>query len=85
MSCDNCAKDATQIRKEFQLCDRCYTVKYSTMTIDGEKMSLPDAFKLQLGKLGLGRKEGESIDQWSSRCKAWTNKTPYGKIIKEAT
>tara|TARA_R110000744_G_scaffold78222_1_gene154202 strand:+ start:920 stop:1087 length:168 start_codon:yes stop_codon:yes gene_type:complete len=55
------------------------------MTIDGEKMSLPDAFKLQLGKLGLGRKEGESIDQWSSRCKAWTNKTPYGKIIKEAT
>ena len=81
MRCDDCSKDATQIREEYQLCDRCYTVRHSTMIYDGEKMSVPKALKLKLENMGLGREEGESMDDWSGRCKAWAGKTRYGKYI----
>ena len=74
MRCDNCSRDATQINETYQLCSRCYTVKYSTMNIDGETMSLPEAFKLQREKSGLARKEGESMTDWSGRCRAWAGK-----------
>jgi len=85
MRCDNCARDATQIREEYQLCDRCYTVSFSSMTIDGKKMKVPAALKFQLEKMGLGRKEDESIADWGSRCRAWASKTPYGKILEGKT
>ena len=85
MKCDNCGRMATQTREEYQLCDRCYTKRFSTITIDGKTMNILNGLKLQLEKNGLGREEGESMQDWSDRCRAWTNKTPYGKIIEGAT
>ena len=83
MTCDNCSRDATQINETYQLCSRCYTVKYSTMNIDGKTMSVPEAFKLQLEKLGLNRKEGETMSDWSKRCQAGVKKTKYWDYAKE--
>jgi len=57
-------------------------VKYSTINISGKNMKVKDALKLQLEKMGLGRKEGESMADWCGRCRAWTSKTPYGKILE---
>jgi len=82
MTCDNCGRIATQIREEYQLCDRCYTKRFSTITIDGKIMKAPAALKLQLEKMGLGRKEGESMADWCNRCRVWASKTPYGKILE---
>ena len=82
MNCDNCGRIATQINETYQLCSRCYTVKYSTMNINGKTMSVPEAFKLQLKKSGLARKEGESMTDWSNRCRAWSNKTRLGKYAE---
>ena len=45
-------------------------------------MSVPEAFKLQLKKSGLARKEGESMTDWSNRCRAWSNKTRLGKYAE---
>tara|TARA_R100001244_G_scaffold102895_1_gene76620 strand:- start:2976 stop:3143 length:168 start_codon:yes stop_codon:yes gene_type:complete len=52
------------------------------MTIDGKKMKVPAAFKFQLEKMGLGRKEDESIADWGSRCRAWASPTKYGKMLE---
>ena len=82
MKCDNCSRDATQINEMYQLCNRCYTVKYSTINISGKNMKVKDALKFQLEKMGLGRKEGESMADWCNRCRAWASKTPYGKILE---
>ena len=38
-----------------------------------------DALKDSLGKMGLTRKEGETIDQWAKRCRAVTPKH-YGGL-----
>ena len=84
MRCDNCARDATQIREEYQLCDRCYTVRFSTMTIDGKKMKVTEALKLQLEKMGLNRKEGETMADWCGRCRAWASKQgSYGAVAEK--
>ena len=84
MTCDNCGKKATQIREEYQLCDRCYTKRFSTITIDGKNMKVPAAFKLQLEKMGLGRKEGESMADWCNRCRAWASKQgSYGAVAEK--
>jgi len=85
MTCDNCGRKATQTREEYQLCDRCYTKRFSTITIDGNNMKVPTAFKLQLEKMGLGRKDGESMADWSSRCRTWASPTKYGKILEGKT
>ena len=85
MNCDNCGRMATQTREEYQLCDRCYTKRFSTITIDGKTMNILNGLKLQLEKNGLGREEGESMTDWGNRCRAWTNKTPYGNMIKGIT
>ena len=82
MTCDNCERRATQINDLYQLCSRCYTVKYSTINISGKNMKVKDALKFQLEKMGLGRKEGESMADWCNRCRAWASKTPYGKILE---
>lgn len=81
MRCDNCARDATQISETYQLCSRCYTIQYSTMRIDGKTMGIPEAFKLQLEKMGLNRKDGESVSDWSNRCQTYAKSTALGKII----
>jgi len=82
MTCDDCGRIATQTREEYQLCDRCYTKRFSTITIDGKNMKVSEAFKLQLEKVGLGRKEGESMADWCGRCRAWASPTKYGKILE---
>jgi len=82
MTCDNCGRKATQINDLYQLCSRCYTVKYSTINISGKNMKVKDALKLQLEKMGLGRKEGESMADWSGRCRTWASPTKYGKILE---
>ena len=79
MTCDNCERRATQIREEHQLCNRCYTVKYSTINISGKNMKVKDALKLQLEKMELGRKEGESIADWCDRCRVWATNSRYWK------
>ena len=79
MTCDNCERRATQIREEHQLCSRCYTVKYSTINISGKNMKVKDALKLQLEKMGLGRKEGESMTDWSGRCRVSAINSRYWK------
>jgi len=79
MTCDNCGRKATQTREEYQLCDRCYTKRFSTITIDGNNMKAPTALKLQLEKMGLGRKEGESMTDWSGRCRVSAINSRYWK------
>ena len=81
MRCDNCERDATQAHEMYQLCSRCYTIKYSTMRIDGKTMSIPEAFKLQLEKMGLNRKDGETLLDWSNRCQTYAKSTALGKAI----
>jgi len=47
-------------------------------------MKVPAAFKLQLEKMGLGRKEGESMADWSGRCRAWAGKQgSYGAVAEK--
>jgi hypothetical protein len=53
------------------------------MNIDGKTMSVPEAFKLQLEKQGLNRKEGETMSDWSKRCQAGVKKTRYWDYAKE--
>jgi tRNA U54 and U55 pseudouridine synthase Pus10 len=79
MTCENCGRIATQIREEYQLCDRCYTKRFSTITINGKNMKAPAALKLQLEKMGLGRKEGESMADWCGRCRVWATNSRYWK------
>ena len=83
MNCDNCGRIATQINDLYQLCSRCYTVKYSTINVDGKTMGVPEAFKLQLEKMGLNRKDGETMADWSKRCQAFTKKinTVWGEAL----
>jgi len=79
MTCDNCGRKATQINDLYQLCSRCYTVEYSTINISGKNMKVKDALKLQLEKMELGRKEGESIADWCGRCRVWATNSRYWK------
>ena len=75
MRCEGCGNPATQIRETYSYCDRCWARKFS-MT---NGVPFLDALKDSLGKMGLTRKEGETIDQWSKRCKANTSKY-YGGL-----
>jgi len=84
MTCDNCGRKATQINDLYQLCSRCYTVEYSTINISGKNMKVKDALKLQLEKMELGRKEGESIADWCGRCRVWATNSRYWKKEMEA-
>ena len=55
------------------------------MTVDGVKMGVTDGFKAVLEKNGLGREEGESMSDWSARCKAWVRETSFGNMIRGIT
>ena len=75
MRCESCGKPATQIREEYSYCDMCWTRKYSTTG----GVPFLEVLKDSLGKMGLTRKEGETIDQWAKRCRAATPKQ-YGGL-----
>ena len=75
MRCESCGTTATQIRDEYSYCSRCWAKKYSTTGGDPFLKVLKDS----LDKMGLSRKEGETIDQWSKRCRAVTPKQ-YGGL-----
>ena len=79
MRCESCGEPAKQIRETFSYCERCYARKFSTLKINGVEKPFLIVLKEQLDKMGLGRKEGETIDQWSKRCKANTSKY-YGGL-----
>tara|TARA_R100001143_G_scaffold546_1_gene1294 strand:- start:91 stop:237 length:147 start_codon:yes stop_codon:yes gene_type:complete len=46
-------------------------------------MKAPAALKLQLEKMGLGRKEGESMADWCGRCRVWATNSRYWKSMEE--
>ena len=75
MRCESCGKPATQIREMYSYCDRCWARNYSKTN----GVPFLDALKTGLGKMGLTRKEGETIDQWAKRCRAATPKQ-YGGL-----
>jgi DNA-directed RNA polymerase subunit RPC12/RpoP len=79
MRCESCGKPATQIREEFSYCERCHSKRFSTIKINGVEKPFLIVLKEQLDKMGLSRKEGETIDQWSKRCRAVTPKQ-YGGL-----
>ena len=75
MRCESCGKPATQIREIYSYCDRCWARKFSRTS----GVPFLEALKASLEKMGLTREEGETIDQWSKRCRAVTPKQ-YGGL-----
>ena len=75
MRYESCGKPATQIREMYSYCDRCWARKFSKTN----GVPFLEALKDSLGKMGLTRKDGETINQWAKRCKARTPKQ-YGGI-----
>ena len=63
MRCESCGNPATQIRETYSYCDRCWARKFS-MT---GGVPFLEVLKDTLGKMGLTRKEGETIGQWAKR------------------
>ena len=81
MRCESCGQPATHIRGTYSYCNRCHTKKFSTQRINVVEKPFLIVLKEQLDKMGLGRKEGETIDQWGMRCKEHTNLKFYKQII----
>ena len=75
MRCESCGKPATQIREEYSYCDRCWARKYSKTG----GVPFLEVLKTTLGEMCLTREDGETMDQWSKRCKARTPKK-YGGL-----
>ena len=68
MRCESCGKPATQIREMYSYCDRCWARKYSKTRGVPFLVALKDS----LERMGMSRKDGESIEQWSNRCRKGT-------------
>jgi hypothetical protein len=79
MKCDNCESLATQTSNVYSLCDRCWCRDYGTITIGGVKKPFLEVLQDSLKKMGMTRKEGETINQWGKRCRAHTPKH-YGGL-----
>ena len=76
MKCDNCESLATQTTDMFSFCDKCWQRNFGTITIDGVKRPFLDVLQDSLEKMGMSRKEGETIDQWGKRCREATSLNP---------
>jgi hypothetical protein len=77
MRCESCGESATQIRDEYSYCDKCWARKFSTTG----GVPFKQVLKEGLEKIGMMRKDGESIDQWSKRCRERTPlKQSVGKL-----
>ena len=69
--CEKCGKPATQIREAYSFCDHCWTRQYGTIRTNGETKHFLRALNEGLVSMGLSREEGEAMEQWTNRCKAW--------------
>ena len=76
MRCESCGKPATQLRDEYSLCDTCWARKFSTTG----GIPFKQVLKESLEKMGMMRKDGESTEQWSKRCR---KKTPLEKSVEK--
>ena len=79
MKCDNCESLATQTSNVYSFCDRCWQRNFGTITIGGVKRPFLDVLQDSLKKMGMTRKEGETINQWGTRCREHTPKQ-YGGL-----
>ena len=79
MKCDNCESLASQTTDMYQLCDRSRCRNFGTITIGVVKRQFLDVLQDSLEKMGLTRKEGETINQWGKRCREHTPKQ-YGGL-----
>ncbi len=80
MKCDSCENLATQITDVYLLCDRCWCRNFGTITVDGVKRPFLDVLQDSLEKMGMSRKEGETVKEWGARCKEATTLNP--KMLK---
>ena len=78
MRCERCGKPATQIRDAYSYCDHCWTRRYGTIRTNGEAKHFLKALNEVLGNMGLSRQEGETMEQWTERCRASTIKCLLG-------
>ena len=76
MKCDNCESLATQTSNVYSFCDRCWQRNFGTITIGGVKRPFLDVLQDSLEKMGMSRKEGESINEWGKRCRKATSLNP---------
>ena len=75
MRCESCGKeDPTQVNEQYSLCDRCWASKFSKTNGVPFRIILKES----LERMGMMRKDGETINQWSKRCHAKTHKTVGG-------
>ena len=77
MRCESCGKPATQIREMYSYCDRCWARKYSKTGGVPFLVALKDS----LERMGMSRKDGESIEQWSNRCRKRTPLKQSGEKV----
>ena len=80
MKCDSCENLATQITDVYLLCDRCWCRNFGTITVDGVKRPFLDVLQDSLEKMGISRKEGETVKECGARCKEATTLNP--KMLK---
>jgi|TARA_B110001454_G_scaffold77758_1_gene75324 hypothetical protein len=78
MKCQFCEKKATHINPA-SVCDFHYVEAYSTQNIGGVQVHFKKMLKDQLEKVGMWKKEDETLDQWHIRCK----ERFYGKAKKK--
>ena len=76
MRCEGCGKPATQIRDEYSYCDRCWAAKFSKTG----GVPFRTVLKESLEKMGMMRKDGETIEQWSNRCR---KRTPLKQSVEK--
>ena len=76
MKCDNGESLGTQTSNVYSLCDRCWCRNFGTITIAGVKKPFLEVLQDSLKKMGMTRKEGETIDQWGKRCREATSLNP---------
>ena len=77
MRCESCGKEnPTQVNEQYSLCDHCWARKFSKTS----GVPFRTVLKESLEKMGMMRKEGETIEQWSNRCR---KRSPIDKSIKQ--
>ena len=68
MKCEDCGSPADQLQP-LQLCNHCWTRRFSMQGLDGKRVHFIDALKIGLDNMNLKREEGETTNQWGKRCK----------------
>ena len=76
MKCDSCENLATQITDVYLLCERCWCRNFGTITVDGVKRPFLDVLQDSLEKMGMSRKEGETVKSGEQVAKRQPHSTP---------